>query len=173
MKSTGKIAPKLAKAPVRKLIATNRMARRDYEVIETMECGMVLRGSEVKALREARARLDEGFGRIMRAELWLMGLHIPPYSLGTGFGAHEPDRHRKLLAHRQEILRWQSISEQQVLNLIPLELYFLDGRVKVEMALGKGRKNYDKRQVLAKRTADLEARRAVAAALRTPVPARD
>ena len=152
--------------PKRKVIATNRMARRDYEVEETMECGLVLRGSEVKALREARARLDEAFGRIMRNELWLIGLHIPAYSMGVGFGAHEPNRHRKLLAHRQEILRWQSISEQQHLALIPLELYFSEGRVKVELAMGRPRKNYDKRQQLAKRTADREANRAMADALR-------
>ena len=123
---------------------------------------MVLTGSEVKALREAKARLDDAFGRVVRGELWLIGLHIPPYRYGHGFGSHDPHRQRKLLAHRGEILRWQSIAEQQHLTMVPLELRFVEGRVKVELGLAKGRKTYDKRQALAKRDADLEARKALA-----------
>ena len=145
-----------------RLIATNRLARRDYEIVDEMECGIVLRGSEVKSLREAKARLNEAFGRVIRNELWLIGLHIPPWATGAGFGAHDPDRHRKLLAHRPEIERWRSIAEQQHLTMVPLSMYFKEGRVKVELALARGRKSYDKRQVLARRDADLEARRAIA-----------
>ncbi len=149
-----------------RVIATNRLARRDYDISETLECGMVLTGSEVKALREAKARLDEAFGRVVRGELWLIGLHIPPYRYGHGFGSHDPHRQRKLLAHRGEILRWQSIAEQQHLTMVPLELRFVEGRVKVELGLAKGRKTYDKRQALAKRDADLEARKALASVQR-------
>lgn len=149
-----------------RVIASNRVARRDYDIVDEMECGIVLRGSEVKSLREARARLNEAFARVVRDELWLVGLHIPPYAHGVGFGAHDPDRHRKLLAHRHEIRRWAALAEQQRLTMVPLSMYFKDGRVKVELALGKGRKHYDKRQALARRDADLEARRAIAAAAR-------
>jgi SsrA-binding protein len=147
-----------------RVIATNRVARRDYDIIDEMECGLVLRGSEVKSLREARARLNEAFARVVRGELWLVGLHIPPYSHGVGFGAHDPDRHRKLLAHRHEIERWGALAEQQRLTMVPLSMYFKDGRVKVELGLGRGRKHYDKRQALARRDAELETRRAAAAA---------
>jgi SsrA-binding protein len=149
-----------------RVIATNRLARRDYDILEELECGIVLQGSEVKSLREARARLDEAFGRVIGNELWLIGLHIQPYSQGHGFGAHNPDRQRKLLAHHGQIMRWRAITEQQRLTLVPLQMYFKEGRVKVLMGLGRGRKTYDKRQALARRDADLEARRAMAAALR-------
>jgi SsrA-binding protein len=149
-----------------RVITTNRLARREFEIIETMECGIVLTGSEVKALREAKARLDDAFARVVRNELWLIGLHIPPYRFGHGFGSHDPHRQRKLLAHRYEIERWRSIAEQQHLTIVPLEMRLVKGRVKVDLALAKGRKTYDKRQALAKRDADLEARRALAAATR-------
>lgn len=149
-----------------RVVATNRLARRDYDIIEELECGIELRGSEVKALREAKARLDEAFGRVIGNQLYLIGLHIQPYSFGHGFGAHEPDRHRRLLAHHYEIDRWRAVSEQQHLSIIPLQLYFKEGRVKVLLGMGRGRKHYDKRQVLAKRDADLEARRAITAAMR-------
>jgi SsrA-binding protein len=149
-----------------RMIATNRLARRDFDIIEELECGISLQGSEVKALREARARLDEAFGRVVGNELWLVGMTIQPYSMSHGFGTHDPVRQRKLLAHRGEIDRWRSISEQQHLAIVPLQLYFKDGRVKVLIGLGRGRKTYDKRKVLAKRDADLEARRAIAAANR-------
>lgn len=147
-------------------IATNKVAHREYEIIEELECGIVLSGSEVKAMRESQVRLNDAFARVVRGELWLIGLHVAPYSFGHGFGAHDPDRQRKLLVHRRERERWHSISEQQHLAMVPLRLYFKDGRVKVLLGLGRGRKNYDKRQVIAKRDADLEKRRALAAALR-------
>jgi SsrA-binding protein len=152
--------------PLNRVLATNRLARRNFEVLEELECGLVLRGSEVKALRESKARLDEAYGRVMDDELWLVGLHIQPYSQAHGVGAHQPDRLRKLLAHRGQIERWRAITEQQRLTLVPLQLHLTEGRIKVLMALARGRKSNDKRQVLARRDADLEARRAVASALK-------
>jgi SsrA-binding protein len=147
-------------------IATNKSAHREFEILEEMECGIVLTGSEVKALRESKVRLNDGFGRVVRNELWLVGVHIAPYSLGHGLGAHDPDRHRKLLVHQRERERWQSLADQQHLTMVPLRMYFKDGRVKLELGLGRGRKDYDKRQLIAKRDADLEKRRAMAAGLR-------
>lgn len=147
-----------------RVIATNRLARRNFDILDTLECGIVLTGSEVKALREARARIDEAFARVIGGELWLLGLHIPPYRYGHGLGAHDPDRRRKLLAHKEEIERWGSIAEQQRLTMVPLRLYFHEGRVKVELGLARGRKLHDKRQALARRDAEREAARAIAAA---------
>jgi SsrA-binding protein len=152
--------------PANRVIATNRLARRNFDILEELECGISLLGSEVKALREARARLDEAFGRIIDGQLWLIGLHIQPYSQAHGFGSHDPDRQRRLLAHRGEIERWRAVVEQQHLTLVPLQLYLSDGRVKVLMAMARGRKTYDKRRVLAERDAELETRRAVATALK-------
>jgi|SoiMethySBSTD1v2_1073268.scaffolds.fasta_scaffold274263_2 SsrA-binding protein len=140
-------------------ITVNKTAHRDFDISEEMECGIVLSGSEVKSLREAKVRLNDAFGRVVRNELWLIGLHIAPYIHGHGFGAHVPDRQRKLLAHRSEILRWQSLAEQQHLTMVPLRMYFKEGRAKVLLGLGRGRKNYDKRQVIAKRDAQREAQR--------------
>jgi SsrA-binding protein len=152
--------------PSNRVLATNRQARRNFEVIEELECGISLLGSEVKSLREAKARLDDAYGRVVDGQLWLFGLHIAPYSQAHGFGSHDPDRRRRLLAHRSQIDRWRSIVEQQHLALVPLQLHLSEGRVKVLMALARGRKTYDKRQVLAQRDADMEARRAMANALR-------
>ncbi|MDH4143908.1 MAG: SsrA-binding protein SmpB [Acidimicrobiia bacterium] len=157
---------KLVEAQRNKVIATNRVARRDFEIVDEMEVGIVLTGSEVKALRESHARLNEAFGRVVRDELWIIGLHIPAYSLARGFGSHDPDRQRKLLAHRREIERWASLADQQRLTMVPLQMYFKEGRVKLLLGLGRGRRNYDKRQALAKRDADMEARRALAAGRR-------
>lgn len=147
-------------------ITVNKIAHRDFEILDEMECGIVLHGSEVKSLREAKVRLNEAFGRVVRGELWLIGLHVAPYLYGHGFGAHDPDRHRKLLAHRAEILRWQSLADQQHLTMVPLRLYFKEGRVKVLLGLGRGRKNYDKRQVIAKRDAARELQRGAREAAR-------
>jgi len=144
-----------------KVIATNRQARRDYEVLETVEAGLVLRGSEVKSLREAHVQFADANGWIRDGEAWLLGLHIAPYSHAQGAYSHDPDRERKLLLRHDEILRLKSRVDQERLALVPLSLYFKNGRVKVELAVGKGRKHYDKRQVLAKRDADLELRRAM------------
>jgi SsrA-binding protein len=150
-----------------KVVATNRVARRDYEVIETVECGVVLRGSEVKSLRESRVRLQDAYARAARGEMWLHGLHVAPYSGATGAFAHEPDRDRKLLLHKDEILRLASSVDQDALALVPMSLYFKEGRAKVELALARGRRKYDKRQALARREAEREAQQAMARRGRT------
>lgn len=144
-----------------KVIATNRQALRDYEILETIECGLVLTGSEVKSLRDAHVQFADANGWIRDGEAWLLGLHIAPYSHGQGAFGHDPDRDRKLLMHQEEIARLKSRVDQERLALIPLSLYFKNGRAKVELGLGKGRRRYDKRQLLAQRDADLEARRAL------------
>ena len=134
-----------------KLIARNRRARHDYSVLDTVEAGVVLNGSEVKSLRRGQVQLADGFARYDRGELWLEGVHIAPYQFATGVGAHDPDRRRKLLLHRDEIDRLQDRVAQERLTLVPLSLYFRDGRAKVELALGKGRQKADKRQAIAER----------------------
>ncbi len=144
-----------------KVIATNRQARRDYEILETLECGIVLKGSEVKSLRDAHVQFADANGWIRDGEAWLVGLHIAPYAHGAGVFGHDPDRDRKLLLHHDEILRLKSRVDQERLALVPLALYFKNGRAKVELGIGKGRKRFDKRQMLAKRDAELEARRAM------------
>lgn len=143
-----------------KVIATNRQARRDYEILETVEAGLVLKGAEVKSLRDAHVQFADANGWIRDGEAWLLGLHIAPYTHAQGSAfAPDPDRERKLLLRRDEIIRLKSRLDQDRLALIPLSLYFKNGRVKVELGLGRGRKRYDKRQLMAKRDADLEARR--------------
>src|ERR1700723_3993079 len=141
-------------------VATNRRARREYEFIETFEAGIVLQGSEVKSLREAEAQLSEAYARVDDGELWLFQLHIPPWQFATGVGAHDPDRKRKLLMHRSQIDELMGKTQQQSLTLIPAKLYFRDGRAKVELALAKGRRLYDKRNVIMARDAEREAARA-------------
>jgi SsrA-binding protein len=150
-----------------KLIATNRRARRNYEVLETVEAGLVLRGSEVKSLRLGHVQLGDAFGRIEGGEAWLMSLHIAPYEQSQAHSGHEPERPRKLLMHREEIDRLRAKVDEQRLSLVPLSIYFKDGRAKVDLALAKGRKTYDKRQVIAQRDADREAARAIARAGRS------
>jgi SsrA-binding protein len=144
-----------------KVIATNRQARRDFDILETVECGIVLQGSEVKSLREAHVQFADANGWIRDGEAWLLGLHIAPYSHAAGVNGHDPDRERKLLLRRDEIIRLKSRVDQERLALVPTSLYFKDGRVKVELGLGKGRRKYDKRQLLSKRDSDLELRRAM------------
>jgi SsrA-binding protein len=148
------------------VVATNRRARRDYEVLETIECGMVLKGSEVKALREGHVQFADANGWIRDGELWLVGLHIAPWGTASGVFGHDPDRERKLLAKRDEIERLRPRVEQERLALVPMAIYFKDGRAKVEMAVGRGRRHYDKRQMIAKREADIEARRALSSRTR-------
>jgi SsrA-binding protein len=148
----------------RKIVASNRQARRDYDFLETLEVGIVLHGAEVKSLREANVQLNDGYARISGNELWLQGLHIAPYSHGAAFSP-PVDRQRKLLAHRNEIERLRARIDQERLTLVPLSLYFKDGRAKLELGLGRGRKHFDKRNVIAERDADLEARRAMSRAL--------
>jgi SsrA-binding protein len=150
----------------RKTVATNRQARRDYEILDTVEAGLVLRGSEVKSLRESKVQLSDTYARIVGAEAWLVGLHVSPYSHAGDSTGHEADRDRKLLLHRSEIEQLRSRLDQDRLTLVPLALYFKDGRAKVELGLARGRRQYDKRQVIARRDAEREAQRAMARANR-------
>ena len=142
-------------------VATNRRARHDYEILETMEAGIVLRGSEVKSLRDGKAQLADAYARVDDGELWLYGVHIPPWQFATGFGSHEPDRKRKLLVHRKEIDELMGRTQQQSLTLVPLSLYFKDGKAKVQLALARGRRLYDKRQAILSREAERESARAM------------
>lgn len=143
-----------------RVVATNRRARHDYEIVETLECGIMLTGSEVKSLREGKAQIVDSYARFDDGELWLYQTHIPPWAFATGFGSHDPDRRRKLLAHRHELEDWLRETRTEPLTMIPLRLYFTDGRAKVELALAKGRKQHDRRQAIAKRDADREMARA-------------
>jgi SsrA-binding protein len=149
-----------------KVVASNRQARRNYDVLETVEAGLVLKGSEVKSLRESKVQLADAFARVDGREMWLHSLHIAPYSHAQEHTGHDPDRARKLLLHKSEIERLSTRTDQEHLALVPLAIYFKEGRAKVELALARGRKTYDKRQVIAQRDADLEARRAMARANR-------
>lgn len=143
----------------RKLVAQNRKARHDYHVDSTVEAGIVLTGTEVKSLRAGRATLTDGFATIDNGEVWLRGVHIPEYDLGT-WTNHEPRRARKLLLKREEIRKLASKTQAKGFTLIPLALYFKDGYAKVEIALATGRKHQDKRQAIAEREAKRETDRA-------------
>jgi SsrA-binding protein len=142
----------------KKIIASNRRARHDYTIEDTVEAGLVLTGTEVKSLRAGRATLTDGFGQITDSEAWLHGVHIPEYTQGT-WTNHEPRRTRKLLLHRREIDRLASSIHERGLTLIPLSMYFKDGKVKIELGLARGKRTYDKRQDLAKRDAAREVER--------------
>jgi SsrA-binding protein len=144
-----------------KLIASNRRARFDYDVLDSVEAGIVLTGSEVKSLRLGHVQLADAYAHEVAGELWLEGVHIAPYPFATDAGAHDPDRRRKLLLHRDEIDRLQAQVAQERLTLVPLRLYFRDGRAKVELALGRGRRKRDQRQVLAERDSQREIDRAL------------
>src|SRR5271169_1511236 len=143
-----------------RVVASNRRARHDYDLLETFECGIVLQGSEVKSLREGKAQLSDSYARVTDGEIWLYGVHIPPWQFASGVGAHDPDRKRKLLMHRKQIDELMGRTQQQALTLIPVTLYFRDGKAKVQLALARGRRLYDKRQVIAARDAEREAARA-------------
>jgi len=145
-----------------KMITTNRSAHRDFDITETFEAGIVLRGSEVKSLRESKIQLNDAYARFESGELYLVGLHIAPYSRAGIQGMVDQKRKRKLLLHRYELDRLFSKTEQEHSQLVPMALYFKDGRAKIELGLGKGRKTVDKRQIIAKRDADREARRELA-----------
>ncbi len=156
-------AKKPKQKPGTTVVASNRQARRDYEIIDTWECGIMLRGSEVKSLREAKVTLNDAFARFEGRDLYLVGLHINAYSNASAQGGHEPARTRKLLAHRHELDEMHVKVTQEHLTLVPLSLYFKDGRAKLEIGLGRGLKHYDKRQVIARREADRDAQRAMSA----------
>ncbi len=143
----------------RTLIAQNRKARHDYSIDDVFEAGMVLMGTEVKSLRAGRASLTDGYASIEDGEIWLRGVHIPEYDLGT-WTNHEPRRPRKLLLRSEEIRRIAGKTKESGVTLIPLSMYFKDGYAKVEIALARGRKSYDKRQAIAERESKREADRA-------------
>ena len=149
----------------RKLIASNKKARHEYLIEDTFEAGLVLTGTEVKSLRAGRATLTDGYGQIKDGELWLQGVHIPEYTEGT-WNNHEPRRPRKLLLHHQELDKIIRKTAERGFTIVPLQLYFKDGRAKVEIAVARGKKIHDKRQALAERQATREAARAVADARR-------
>jgi len=144
----------------RKLIAQNKKARHDYLIEDVFEAGLVLTGSEVKSLREGRASLVDGYAQVRDGEVFLHGVHIPEYTQAT-WTNHEPRRPRKLLLHRTEITKLISKTKESGLTIVPLSLYFKDGNAKVEIAVAKGKKSYDKRHAMAERDAKREADRAV------------
>lgn len=141
------------------VIASNRKARHDYTILDVVEAGIVLQGSEVKSLRAGHVQLVDTYARFIDGELWLEGMHIAPYQFAHGIGAHDPNRARKLLLNRSELTRLAARVGQERLALIPLSLYFKDGRAKVELALAQGRTKGDKRQALAKKDAAREIER--------------
>ncbi len=138
-----------------KLIAENRKAYHDYHIIERMEAGLELSGTEVKSLRQGRVNLNDSYAAVSNGELWLYNLHISPYEQGNRFNK-DPLRTRRLLMHKREILRLFGLVRQEGLTLVPTRLYFKRGRVKVEISLAKGKKDYDKRESSAKKEAERE-----------------
>ena len=150
----------MAKETGRKIVAQNKKARHDFHIEHTYEAGLVLTGTEVKSLRAGRASLTDGFATVDDGEVFLRGVHIPEYTEGS-WTNHEPRRTRKLLLHRQEIERLIGKARESGLSLVPLALYFSDGKAKVEIALARGKKSYDKRQDLAARDAQREVQKAL------------
>lgn len=146
--------------PEHQSIAKNRRARHDYSILDTYEAGLVLTGSEVKSLRDGKANLSDAYGIVRNGEIFLLNLHISPYERAS-YNNHEPTRTRKLLLHKREIRRLIGAVERQGLTLVPLELYFKRGVAKVAMALGKGKKQHDKRDAEKQRDADREIARVV------------
>jgi SsrA-binding protein len=144
----------------RKLVARNRKAQHEYEILDTHEAGIVLKGPEVKSLRAGQLAFRDAFARVVGGEIWLYNLHISPYEQANRAN-EEPDRVRKLLMHREEIRRLLSKTEEKGLTLIPLEIYFRKGNVKVLLGVARGRRLYDKREKLKKQTQDREAKRAM------------
>jgi SsrA-binding protein len=155
----------MAKEKGRKMIAQNKKARHDYLIIDTYEAGLVLTGTEVKSLRQGRASLVDGFVQMDGHEAWLYNVHVPEYSQGT-WTNHSARRKRKLLLHREEIDKLESKSQETGHTIVPLALYFKDGRAKVEIALAKGKKEYDKRQTLREKQDRREAERVISAVRR-------
>lgn len=151
----------MAKETGEKLIASNKKARHDYLILDTLEAGLVLTGSEVKSLRMGRASLVDGYVFIDRGEAWLDAAYIPEYLNGS-WTNHAPRRKRKLLLHRQQIDKWYQKTREGGMTIVPLRLYFKDGRAKVEIALAKGKREYDKRQTLREQQDRREAERAIA-----------
>ncbi len=150
----------MAKEQGRKIVAQNKKARHDFAIEDVFEAGLVLQGTEVKSLRQGRASLVDGFVDVDRGEAWLHGVHIPEYTQGT-WTNHAARRKRKLLLHREEIDKIERRVNERGLTVIPLALYFVDGRAKIEIGLAKGKKSWDKRHSLAERQAKREVEQAV------------
>jgi SsrA-binding protein len=150
----------MAKESGEKVVATNRKARYDYHIEDTFEAGLVLSGTEVKSLRQGRASLVDAYATVDAGEAWLEAVHIPEYNEGT-WTNHAPRRKRKLLLHKEQILKMANRITAGGYTLVPLRIYFLDGRAKVEIAVAKGKKEYDKRQALRAKQDDREAKRAM------------
>lgn len=157
---SGKVA-RGKEGSVERVVAENRKARHNYEILDTLECGIALVGSEVKSLRCGKMSLDEAYGRVKGNEVWLIGCDIPEYVKANQLN-HQPKRPRKLLLHRREIIRFASLAYEKSLTLVPLKAYFKQGRVKVLLGIGRGRKVHDKRQKLKEQSA----KRDIAVALR-------
>jgi SsrA-binding protein len=141
-------------------VCRNRRALHDYEILDRLECGLVLTGTEVKSLRDGQAMLEDAYARIDGGEVWLIGSEIPEYSFGNRMN-HKPKRPRKLLLHRREIARFAGKASQKGFTLVPLRLYFKNGRAKVELGVAKGKQQHDKRESLKKKDADREIKRAM------------
>ena len=141
-----------------KIITNNRKARHDYHIIDTFETGIALLGTEVKALRDGKANLKDSYATVKNEEVFLQGVHISPYSHGN-INNHDPIRERKLLLHKKEIRKLIGKTQEKGLTLVPLKMYFKNGKVKVELAIARGKKLYDKRDVISKRESDRELRR--------------
>ena|SRR5690349_5485171 len=145
-------------APSERVIVTNRKALHDYSILERYEAGLVLKGTEVKSLRDGNANLQDGYALIKGREVWLIGLHINPFEKGN-INNHEPKRERKLLLHRKEIRKLLGKVSEQGLTLVPLRLYFRNNIVKVELGLARGKKSYDKREAIKERDVERRIRR--------------
>lgn len=144
------------------VVASNRKARHDYDIVDTIECGIALQGSEVKSLRAAKMQLKDSYAYIKNGEVWLHGAHIAPYSFSHGLDGHDPERERKLLLHRSEIEQLRQRVDREQLTLVPLSVYFKNSRAKVDLGVARGRKRHDKRHALAERDANREIARAMA-----------
>lgn len=162
-KGSGKAAGRAPADGIERVICQNRRAFHDYHILDRLECGLVLTGTEVKSLRAGKATLDDAYGKLEDGELWLVGCEIPEYEQGTHFN-HKPKRKRKLLAHRNEIGKFAGKASQKGFTLVPLRLYFKDGRAKAELAVAQGKQKHDKRQALK----EAEAKRDISRAMRRP-----
>lgn len=151
---------KTEREKAQRIIADNRKALHDYHVLETWEAGVALLGTEAKAIREGRVNLRDSFARVENGEIWLMNVHVSPYS-HTGYAHHDERRQRKLLLHRHEIRKLVGQVNQKGLTLVPLQLYFKNGRVKVALALVRGKQAHDKRETIRRRDVERETRAAI------------
>jgi SsrA-binding protein len=154
------MAEKTEREKAQRLIADNRKARHDYHIVETWEAGIALVGTEVKAIREGRVNLRDSYGRVENGEIWLYGVHISPYS-HRGYADHEATRRRKLLLHKAEIRKLIGKTMEKGYTLVPLQMHFRNGRVKVALSLAKGKKAPDKRETIKRREVDRETRAAI------------